>query len=181
VRPARRAVRAESSALSRGAEGRPPMPERRLERAREHQLTEALQAPLEASTGSFQAPRVPDRAGRADAVKAGRGGWAVGRGLRGSPRPQGGVPCRQNPGQHFSTFCIRRTGLVPHVPGELPGSFASLLGRSGPRLGQGSHFLSPLVRPRGSRHIPENPQSDHTGRRTERSRTHTMRTRIFER
>eukprot|EP00964_Phaeocystis_antarctica_P009201 scaffold4992_cov63-Phaeocystis_antarctica.AAC.3 len=29
VRPARRAVRAESSALSRGAEGRPPMPERR--------------------------------------------------------------------------------------------------------------------------------------------------------
>ena len=50
VRPARRAVRAESSALSRGAEGRPPMPERRLERAREHQLTGALQAPPEDST-----------------------------------------------------------------------------------------------------------------------------------
>eukprot|EP00964_Phaeocystis_antarctica_P001724 scaffold908_cov61-Phaeocystis_antarctica.AAC.2 len=50
--------------------------------------------------------------------------------------------------------------LVRLVPGELPGSFASLLGRSGPRLGQGSHFLSPLVRPRGSRHVPENPQSD---------------------
>ena len=62
VRPARRAVRAESSALSRGAEGRPPMPERRLERAREHQLTQALQAPPEASTGSFQARRAPDRA-----------------------------------------------------------------------------------------------------------------------
>ena len=40
-----RAVRAESSALSMAAEGRPPMPERRLERAREHHLTEALQAP----------------------------------------------------------------------------------------------------------------------------------------
>ena len=38
------------------------MPERRLERAREHQLTQALQAPPEASTGSFQARRAPDRA-----------------------------------------------------------------------------------------------------------------------
>eukprot|EP00964_Phaeocystis_antarctica_P033433 scaffold18961_cov95-Phaeocystis_antarctica.AAC.3 len=36
VRPAGRAVRAESSELSRGAEGRPPMPERRLERADSH-------------------------------------------------------------------------------------------------------------------------------------------------
>ena len=82
----------------------------------------------------------------------------------------------------FATECLDfGTGLVPHVPGELPGSFASLLGRSGPCLGQCSHFLSPLVRPRGSRHTPENPQSEHTGRRTERSRTHTMRTRIFER
>eukprot|EP00964_Phaeocystis_antarctica_P027972 scaffold15772_cov36-Phaeocystis_antarctica.AAC.1 len=33
------------------------MPERRLERTREHQLTGALQAPPEASTGSFQVPR----------------------------------------------------------------------------------------------------------------------------
>eukprot|EP00964_Phaeocystis_antarctica_P125285 scaffold88911_cov40-Phaeocystis_antarctica.AAC.1 len=31
------------------------MPERRLERGREHQLTEALQAPPEAPAGSFQA------------------------------------------------------------------------------------------------------------------------------
>eukprot|EP00964_Phaeocystis_antarctica_P032637 scaffold18475_cov51-Phaeocystis_antarctica.AAC.3 len=73
------------------------------------------------------------------------------------------------------------TGLVRLRSPEVQGSFASLLGRSGPRLGQGSHFLSPLVRPRGSRHIPENPESDHTGRRTERSRTRTMRTRFFER
>eukprot|EP00964_Phaeocystis_antarctica_P159532 scaffold130598_cov96-Phaeocystis_antarctica.AAC.1 len=33
----------------------------------------------------------------------------------------------------FATECLDfGTGLVPHVPGELPGSFASLLGRSGP-------------------------------------------------
>jgi|FLMP01.2.fsa_nt_emb hypothetical protein len=38
------------------------MPERRLEPAREHQLAEARQAPPEASAGSFQAARIPDRA-----------------------------------------------------------------------------------------------------------------------
>jgi len=74
-----------------------------------------------------------------------------------------------------------RTGLVGHECPKVQGSIASPLGRPGPRLGQCSPFLSPLVRPRGSRQTSENPQSDHTGRRTERSRTHTMRTRIFER
>ena len=38
------------------------MPERRLERGREHQLTEALQTPPEAPAGSFQALGIPDRA-----------------------------------------------------------------------------------------------------------------------
>ena len=38
------------------------MSERRLEPAREHQLAEALQAHPEASAGSFQAARIPDRA-----------------------------------------------------------------------------------------------------------------------
>eukprot|EP00964_Phaeocystis_antarctica_P016967 scaffold9339_cov64-Phaeocystis_antarctica.AAC.2 len=73
------------------------------------------------------------------------------------------------------------TGLVRLRCPKVQGSIASPLGRPGPRLGQCSPFQSPLVRPRGSRHKSENPQSDHTGRRTERSRTHTMRTRIFER
>ena len=41
---------------------RPRMSERRLEPAREHQLAEARQAPPEASAGSFQAARIPDRA-----------------------------------------------------------------------------------------------------------------------
>jgi hypothetical protein len=49
------------------------MPERRLEPAREHQLAEALQAPPEASAGSFQAARIPARSG---AVKERWvGGW----------------------------------------------------------------------------------------------------------
>ena len=38
------------------------MPERRLERGREHHLTETLQAPQEAPAGSFQALVIPDRA-----------------------------------------------------------------------------------------------------------------------
>ena len=65
-----------SSALSRGAEVRPPIPERRLERAREHQLTQALQAPREASTGSFQPGAASPRSGgvglgpRVDSLRA---------------------------------------------------------------------------------------------------------------
>eukprot|EP00964_Phaeocystis_antarctica_P123016 scaffold86684_cov36-Phaeocystis_antarctica.AAC.1 len=59
------------------------------------------------------------------------------------------------------------TGLVRLECPKVQGSIASPLGRPGPRLGQCSPFLSPLVRPRGSRQTSENPQSDHTGRRTE--------------
>ena len=67
--------------------------------------------------------------------------------------------------------CRAMTGLVRLRCPKVQGSIASPLGRPGPRLGQCSPFLSPLVRPRGSRHTSENPQSDHTERRTERSRS----------
>ena len=71
--------------------------------------------------------------------------------------------------------CWSCSGLVGLKYPEVQGSFASLLGRSGPRLGRGSHFLSTPLRPRGSRHTSKILQSDLTGRRTERSRPHTMR------
>eukprot|EP00964_Phaeocystis_antarctica_P014161 scaffold7795_cov38-Phaeocystis_antarctica.AAC.1 len=64
------------------------MPERRLERDWEHQLTGALQAPREASTGSFQAPRAPDRA-------YGTCGARSHRALRTGSGPQSARPARQ--------------------------------------------------------------------------------------
>ena len=73
------------------------------------------------------------------------------------------------------------TGLVGLKSAEVREAFASLLGRSGPRLGLGSHFLSTLLSPRGSRHTPKKSQSDHTGRRTERCGLQRMSTRNFER
>eukprot|EP00964_Phaeocystis_antarctica_P030326 scaffold17118_cov82-Phaeocystis_antarctica.AAC.2 len=63
---------------------------------------------------------------------------------------------------------------------KVQGSIASPLGRPGPRLGQCSPFLSPLVRPRGSRHTSENPQSDPHWPPHWEVQNHTMRTRIFE-
>ena len=62
-------------------------------------------------------------------------------------------------------YIIRDTGLVGLRCPKVQGSFASLLGRPGPRLGLGFHCLSTLLRPRGSRHTSKILQPDHTGRR----------------
>ena len=74
VRPARRVVRAESSALSRGAEGRPPMPERRLERAYSH-IWEGARRPIESSSANECSPTRSAAAASAAARGACRGWW----------------------------------------------------------------------------------------------------------
>ena len=74
VRPARRVVRSESSALSRGAEGRPPMPERRLERAYSH-IWEGARRPIESSSANECSPTRSAAAASAAARGACRGWW----------------------------------------------------------------------------------------------------------
>ena len=60
------------------------MPERRLERGREHQLTEALQTPPEAPAGSFQALGIPDRALQALGRRVREGAYPVWAGVPGA-------------------------------------------------------------------------------------------------
>ena len=60
------------------------MPERRLERGREHQLTEALQTPPEVPAGSFQALGIPDRALQALGRRVREGAYPVWAGAPGA-------------------------------------------------------------------------------------------------